>query len=62
MPNKPSEDDSLAVGNHGMYSSLESMLGFGQEMLDLGVLLGRPRPQEKSLRIVSGLYSNPRYR
>lgn len=48
IPSVVSEDES-DVGNHGVYSSLVSMLGFGQEMVDFAVLLGRPRPAEKSL-------------
>lgn len=49
IPSVVSEDDESDVGNHGVYSSLVSMLGFGQEMVDFAVLLGRPRPAEKSL-------------
>lgn len=46
-------DDKSDVGNQGVYSSLVSILGFGQDMVDFGVLLGRPRPAEKSLWVVS---------
>lgn len=49
IPRAVSEDDESDVGNHGVYSSLVSMLGFGQEMVDFAVLLGRPRPAAKSL-------------
>lgn len=55
IPSVVSEDDESDVGNHGVYSSLVSMLGFGQEMVDFAVLLGRPRPAEKSLQAVSSL-------
>lgn len=50
-----SEGDGSDVGSQGVYSSVVSILGFGQEMLDFGVLLGRPRPTEKSLHSVSDL-------
>lgn len=50
-PRDFSEPSLFDVGSHGVYSSLLSMLGFGQEMVDFGVLLGRPSPVEKSLGI-----------
>lgn len=48
-PRDFSEPRVSDVGSHGVYSSLLSMLGLGQEMVDFGVLLGRPSPVEKSL-------------
>lgn len=53
MPSVFSGDCESDVGSQGVYSSLVSMLGFRQEIVDFGVLLGRPRPTEKSLCVVS---------
>lgn len=53
MPSVFSGNGESDVGSQGVYSSLVSILGFRQEIVDFGVLLGRPRPTEKSLWVVS---------
>lgn len=53
IPSVLSGGGASDVGSQGVYSSLVSILGFGQEIVDFGVLLGRPRPQAKSLWFVN---------